>query len=55
MKERVCCHLVGLSNTHGLDLYICKYNKRVKNDKFVTKTNKGRKRGKPLYGKACQI
>ena len=27
MKAGVCCHVIGLSNTHGLDLYTCKYSK----------------------------
>ena len=46
-------HLAGLSNTHGLDIYTCKYSKPAANhEKFETKIRKGRTRSKPLYGQA---
>jgi hypothetical protein len=56
IKKGVCCHLVGLSSTHNLELYFGKYADAPKfvKDKFVCKTKKGRKRGKPLYGKALE-
>ena len=53
MKAGVCCHVIGLSNTHGLDLYTCKYSKPASiHERFETKIKKGRSRGKPIYGKA---
>ena len=43
----------GLSNTHGLDIYTCKYSKPAANhEKFETKIIKGRTRSKPIYGQA---
>ena len=56
IKVGVCCHLVGLSLTHDLNLYDSKYSKPAKEltEKFQILTKRGRKRkgGRSKYGKA---
>jgi hypothetical protein len=48
LKHAVCMHLVAFCNLNNMELFGSRYNKPIKNDNFVFKEKRGRRK----YGKA---